>query len=85
MVPKPPPTTPPAAKRKPDIDGLDWVADAVSTVMAMTVGGSAAVVAALGQFALAVVLALVTLGIVLRLWRTRRRRRKAGRSAASDA
>lgn len=46
--------------------------------MAVAVGGSAAVVAALGQFALAVVLAVVALGIVLRLWRTRRRRRAAG-------
>ena len=44
--------------------------------MAVAVGSSAAVVAALGQLALAVVLALVALGIVLRLWRTRRRRRK---------
>ena len=50
--------------------------------MAMAVGGSAAVVAALGQFALAVVLGLVALGIVLRLWRTRRRRR-AGRKGGS--
>jgi uncharacterized membrane protein YdjX (TVP38/TMEM64 family) len=57
-------------------DGLLWIGDVVSTVMAVAVGSSAAVVAALGQFALAVVLALVALGIVLRLWRTRRRRRK---------
>ena len=83
MAPKTPPEAPPpAAKRKLNIDGLDGVAEAISTVMAMAVGGSAAVVSALGQFALAVVLGLVALGIVLRLWRTRRRRR-AGRKGGS--
>ena len=74
------PSSPPPdqAERQPDASALYALADVVSTVMAVAVGGSAAVVAALGQFALAVVLAVVALGIVLRLWRTRRRRRAAG-------
>ncbi len=74
------PSSPPPdqAERQPDASALYVLADVVSTVMAVAVGGSAAVVAALGQFALAVVLAVVALGIVLRLWRTRRRRRAAG-------
>ena len=74
------PSSPPPdqAARQPDASALYALADVVSTVMAVAVGGSAAVVAALGQFALAVVLAVVALGIVLRLWRTRRRRRAAG-------
>lgn len=74
------PSSPPPdqAERQPDASAFYVLADVVSTVMAVAVGGSAAVVAALGQFALAVVLAVVALGIVLRLWRTRRRRRAAG-------
>lgn len=75
-APSSPPPDQPA--RQPDASALYALADVVSTVMAVAVGGSAAVVAALGQFALAVVLAVVALGIVLRLWRTRRRRRAAG-------
>ena len=75
-APSSPPHDQPA--RQPDASALYVLADVVSTVMAVAVGGSAAVVAALGQFALAVVLAVVALGIVLRLWRTRRRRRAAG-------
>lgn len=77
MAPKPPPGAPAPASRRTNGGDWMWIGEAVNTVMAVAVGGSAAVVAALGQFALAVVLALVALGIVLRLWRTRRRRRKA--------
>ena len=76
------PPPPPPRPSPGDISRFEAIADIVSTIMAMAVGGSAAVVAALGQFVLAGVLALVALGIVLRLWRTRRRRR-AGRKGGS--
>ena len=70
--------TPPPGRPSPgDITRFEAIADIVSAIMAVAVGGSAAVVAALGQFVLAGVLALVALGIVLRLWRSRRRRRAA--------
>ena len=72
--------TPPPPPQRPspgDISRFEAIADIVSTIIAVAVGGSAAVVAALGQFVLAGVLALVALGIVLRLWRSRRRRRAA--------
>ena len=71
------PTPPPQRPSPEAITRFEAMADIVSTIMAVAVGGSAAVVAALGQFALAGVLALVALGIVLRLWRSRRRRRSA--------
>ena len=67
------PTPPPGRPSPGDITRFEAIADIVSTIMAVAVGGSAAVVAALGQFVLAGVLALVALGIVLRLWRSRRR------------
>ena len=71
-------TPPPPQRPSPgDISRFEAIADIVSTIMAVAVGGSAAVVAALGQFVLAGLLALVALGIVLRLWRSRRRRRAA--------
>ena len=60
-APSSPPPDQPA--RQPDASALYVLADVVSTVMAVAVGGSAAVVAALGQFALAVVLAVVALGV----------------------
>ena len=67
------PTPPPQRPSPGDITRFEAIANIVSAIMAVAVGGSAAVVAALGQFVLAGVLALVALGIVLRLWRSRRR------------
>ncbi|MFD1712487.1 hypothetical protein FVQ98_09480 [Ottowia sp. GY511] len=69
------PTPPPERPSPGDITRFEAIANVVSVIMAVAVGGSAAVVAALGQLALAGVLALVALGIVLRLWRRRRRLR----------
>lgn len=68
---------PGSPKRRATAIYLEGVPDLIASVMVAAVGGSAAVVAALGQFVLAGVLALVALGIVLRLWRSRRRRRVA--------
>ncbi|MFT3778772.1 MAG: hypothetical protein QM772_10960 [Ottowia sp.] len=69
-------SSPAPDKRRPGADSLLLgLADALSTIIAVGFGGSAAVVAAIGQFALAGVLGLVAFGIVLRLWRRRRRAR----------
>ena len=70
-----PPNDKPSRTKDRDISWLLPLVEGAQAVMAVAVGGSAAVVAALGQFALALVLLVVALGIVLRLWRTRRRRR----------
>lgn len=69
---------PPPKARRLDVGGLEGFAEFIGAVMVAALGGSAAIVAALGQFALAIVLALVALGMVLRMWRLRRRRRAAG-------
>ena len=53
------PPPPPPRPSPGDISRFEAIADIVSTIMAMAVGGSAAVVAALGQFVLAGVLALI--------------------------
>lgn len=75
---KPDPTSkaeePPSPKRRVAMY-LPGIEELIASVVLAAVGGSAAVVAALGQFVLAGVLALVALGIVLRLWRHRRRLR----------
>lgn len=59
-----------------------WLGDALQVVLAWVLPSSAAVVAALGQIALAAVLCVVALGIWLRLWRGRVRERRAGRFQA---
>lgn len=58
-----------------------WLADALQAALAWLLPSSAVVVAALGQFALAIVLCVIAFGIWLRLWRGRvRARGAAGRS-----
>ena len=74
-----PPNDKPRPTKDRDISWMVSLVDGAQAIMAVAMGGSAAVVAALGQFALALVLLVVALGIVLRLWRTRRRRRAADR------
>jgi len=46
------------------------------TILSWFLPGSAVVVGALGQIALAMVLLIVALGVWLRLWRGRRRQRR---------
>ena len=50
-------------------------------VLAWLLPSSAVVVGALGQFMLALVLLAIGFGVWLRLWRSRKRRRVASRSA----
>lgn len=76
--PKGPDRPPKAKTRTADTAGLEGLAEFVGAVMVAAVGGSAAVVAALGQFALALVLAAVALGILLRVWRLRRDAARSG-------
>lgn len=59
-----------------------WLGDALQAVLAWLLPSSAVVVAALGQFVLAIVLCLMAFGIWLRLWRGRVRERGAGRRQA---
>ena len=66
-----PPAAPPVRRPVPAY----WLADALQAVLAWLLPSSAMVVAALGQFALAIVLGFLALGVWLRLWRCR-----AGRS-----
>lgn len=58
-----------------------WLGDALQVVLAWLLPSSAVVVGALGQFMLALVLLAVAFGVWLRLWRSRKRRRVASRSA----
>ena len=51
--------------------------EALQVVLAWLLPGSAVVVAALGQFMLALVLLAVAWGVWLRLWRSRKKRRAA--------
>jgi len=53
----------------------------LQVVLAWLLPSSAVVVGALGQFMLALVLLAVAFGVWLRLWRSRKRRRVASRSA----
>jgi hypothetical protein len=55
--------------------------DALQVVLAWLLPSSAVVVAALGQFALALVLLAVAWGVWLRLWRSRKKRRAAQQAA----
>lgn len=64
-------TLPTDAGRQSSLSGL---IDVATAVMAVAIGISAIVVAVLGQTALAAVLAVVALGMGVRLWRVRRRR-----------
>ena len=58
-----------------------WLGDALQVVLAWLLPSSAVVVGALGQFMLALVLLAIGFGVWLRLWRSRKRRRVASRSA----
>lgn len=60
---------------------LYWPLDALQVVLAWLLPGGAVVVGALGQFMLALVLLAIGFGVWLRLWRSRKRRRVASRSA----
>ncbi len=60
---------------------LYWPLDALQVVLAWLLPSSAVVVGALGQFMLALVLLAIGFGVWLRLWRSRKRRRVASRSA----
>lgn len=60
---------------------LYWPLDALQVVLAWLLPSGAVVVGALGQFMLALVLLAVAFGVWLRLWRSRKRRRVASRSA----
>ena len=74
------PTAPAIAAPSPRKSAhLYGAVEAVQAGLAWLLPGSAVVVAALGQFALAVVLCVVAFGIWLRLWRGRVRERRAGR------
>ena len=59
----------------------NWLGDALQVVLAWLLPSSAVVVGALGQFMLALVLLAIGFGVWLRLWRSRKRRRVASRSA----
>ncbi|UCU99318.1 hypothetical protein [Acidovorax radicis] len=61
------PDVPPARRRDPA-----WI-EVPLTVLSWFLPGSAVVVAAIGQFALALVLLAVAAGVWLRLWRGRKR------------
>ena len=74
-----PPVAAPAQPPRRPMQAV-WVADALQAVLAWLLPSSAVVVAALGQFALAIVLCVVAFGIWLRLWRCRVRARRAGRA-----
>ena len=67
---KPAAESPPAPRRLDPV----WI-EAPLTVLSWFLPGSAVVVGVLGQVALAIVLLLVALGVWLRLWRGRQRRR----------
>ncbi len=71
-----------AAAASPKPANLYGLVEAVQAGLLWLLPGSAAVVAALGQFALAVVLCVVAFGIWLRLWRGRVRERRAGRCSS---
>ena len=60
---------------------LYWPLDALQVVLAWLLPSGAVVVGALGQFMLALVLLAIGFGVWLRLWRSRKRRRVASRSA----
>ena len=60
---------------------LYWPLDALQVELAWLLPRSAVVVGALGQFMLALVLLAIGFGVWLRLWRSRKRRRVASRSA----
>lgn len=67
----------PATRRRPaDFYGLG---DALPTALAWLLPSGAAVVGALGQFMLALVLLAAAFGVWLRLWRSRKKRRVVGR------
>ncbi len=61
------PDAPPAQKRDPA-----WI-EVPLTLLSWFLPGSAVVVAAIGQFVLALVLLAVAVGVWLRLWRGRKR------------
>ena len=55
--------------------------EALQVVLAWLLPGSAVVVAALGQFMLALVLLAVAWGVWLRLWRSRKKRQAMARAS----
>jgi hypothetical protein len=69
----------PARARRPV--AIYWPLDALQVVLAWLLPSGAVVVGALGQFMLALVLLAIGFGVWLRLWRSRKRRRVASRSA----
>ncbi|MBU0826887.1 MAG: hypothetical protein KKH21_14410 [Gammaproteobacteria bacterium] len=69
---------PVAARGQRDTNSY-WAAEVVPTVLAWLLPSGAAVVGALGQFMLALVLLTLALGVWLRLWRGRKKRRAANR------
>ena len=72
--PASPQGTQPGAQRT--IGGY-WLADAIPAVLAWLLPSGAVVVSAFGQFLLAALLLTLALGVWLRLWRGRQRRRRA--------
>jgi len=69
----------PAALTPKKLDPV-WI-EAPLTMLSWFLPGGAVVVGALGQFMLALVLLAIGFGVWLRLWRSRKRRRVASRSA----
>ena len=79
----PAPTQQPGSSKTPDAPSARkrdpaWI-EVPLTLLSWFLPGSAVVVAAIGQFALALVLLAVAFGVWLRLWRSRKKRRAARR------